>query len=67
MMKTIATGILTTMAMGLIGGIWGMFLEVKELQAKDKVHDFGYRTIEKKLDKIETKLDRALERRNETR
>jgi len=61
MMKTIATGILTTMSIGLLTGLYGLAMTQQELQANDRIHDHTYGVIERRLEKIENKNDIIIE------
>lgn len=60
-MKTIASGILSTMALGLIGGVWGMFMTQQELKANDMLQEHTNKEVIRRLEKIERKNDVIIE------
>lgn len=60
--KNIASGILTTVSIGLVTVFFGMFVEVQQLKANDSKFEHTYQLIEKRLERIESKNDKIIDK-----
>jgi hypothetical protein len=60
--KNIASGILTTMAIGLVTVFFGMFAEVQTLKASGMTFKHTFSIIEKRLERIEKKNDKIIDK-----
>lgn len=60
--KTLAGGILSFVVIGFFSAIAGMFLEVQTLKANDSKFEHTYELIQKRLERIENKNDKIIEK-----